>query len=103
VVADARIPHVRKAVAEGDLRPGYGLDSGVPGCLRELHGPIQAVVVRERQGRIAQFDGTHDQFFGVGCAVQKGEARVGVKFDIGDLHDPKINRRQESRKWSFQL
>ncbi len=66
-----------------DLGPGDRLD---PLALREageLHGPVEAVVVGEGQGRVAQLLRPQHQLLGVGGPVQEGEARVAVELDVG--------------------
>ena len=68
--------------ADGDFRAGDGLESLELGCLGELHGAVQPVVVRERQRRIVQLSGCQDQLLGMGGAVQERIARVAMKLDV---------------------
>jgi hypothetical protein len=68
---------------DAQLRSRDGLE---PLLLRrpgELHGTVEPVVVREGQGRIAQLLRPQDQLLRMGGTVQEGEARMGVKLDVG--------------------
>ena len=67
---------------DAHLGPGDGLDALLLGGPGELHGAVEAVVVRQGQGRIPQLLRPQHQLFRVGGAVQEGEARVGVELDV---------------------
>ena len=73
----------RKIELERHLGARDRLDAFRPGPVSELHGAVEAVVVGQGEGGIAQLLCPEDQLFGVGCAVQEGKPRVGVELDVG--------------------
>ena len=73
----------RNVQSHCDLGTGDGLESFGAGCLGEFHGPVQAVVIRERHGRIAQLEGPKNQLLRMRGSIQEGEAGVAVELDIG--------------------
>jgi len=73
----------RNIQSHRDLCTGDGLEPFGAGRLGEFHGPVQAVVIRERHGRIAQLEGPKDQLFRMRGSVQEGETGMAVEFDVG--------------------
>jgi len=68
---------------DAHLGPGNGLEPFLLGGTGELHGAVEAVVVRQGEGRISQLLRPENQLLRVGGAIQEGEARVGVELDVG--------------------
>ena len=73
----------RNVQSHRDLGTGDGLKSFGAGRLGKFHGPVQAVVIRERHGGIAQLEGPKDQLFRMRGSIQEGEAGVAVELDVG--------------------
>lgn len=100
----------RKVELERDLGARDGLETFSAGCLGELHGAVEAVVIGQGEGRITQLLCPKDQLFGMGCAVQEGKPRVGVELDVGrsghrltifgfsSAMEPNITRKNETHK-----
>jgi hypothetical protein len=72
----------RNIESHRDLGAGDGLKSFGAGRLGKFHGPVQAVVICERHGGIAQLESPQDQLFGMRGPIQEGEAGVAVEFDV---------------------
>ena len=73
----------RNVQSHRDFGTGDRLKSLGAGRLGKFHGPVQAVVIRERHGRIAQLEGPQDQFFRMRGSVQEGEAGMAVELNVG--------------------
>ncbi len=91
---------VRKALAEGDLGARDRLEAGLAGRTRELHRAVEAVVVREREGGVAELHGPQHQLFGMGGTVQEGKARMAVQLDVRNRHtvSPALARGVQNRR-----
>ena len=59
------------------------LETFSPGCLGELHGAVEAILIGQGEGWISQLFGAEDEFLDMGGAVQERKRRVGVEFDVG--------------------
>ena len=77
----------KSASMYGEFHARDGPEPGLPGRPGKLHAPVEAVVIGEGQGAVAQFCGAEHHLFGVGGSVQEGVPRVGVELDIGGGHD----------------
>ena len=66
-----------------DLYPRKRRDSVRTAHLKVCPKIPGRVVVGEREGGVAELLGPEEEFFGVGGAVQEGEAGVAVEFDVG--------------------
>ena len=58
-----------RAVVEGHLGAGYGLDIDAVGDPGELHCPTEVVVVCKGKSRISQLLGAHNELLQRGCAL----------------------------------
>src|ERR671914_3112572 len=76
------------AISEGDFSPSNGLEVQAPGCLGEVHGAAQVIMVGEGQGRIAQFSGPHQELLHRGSSLLKGIVAVTVQFGVA--HTPAL-------------
>ncbi len=59
------------AVSQRDLGAGDGAQPPGAGRLRELHRPVEAVVVRESEGLVPQLPRPQHQLLDVRCAIQE--------------------------------
>ena len=74
------------SVFERHLSAEDRFDARLQGGARKPHGAVQAVMIGERAGRIPQARRLPRQFFGVTGAIQKGEIRMTVQFDVIGRH-----------------
>ncbi len=65
-----------------DLRAGDRAQAPGPRAVRELHRPVQTIVVSERERLIAELQRPQHQLLDVGGAFEEGEVGVGVQFGV---------------------
>jgi hypothetical protein len=63
-------------VSQCQFGAGDGTDAGGVGGLSELHRAVEAVMIGDGEGAIAELEGTANQLVGHGCTIQKREGRV---------------------------
>jgi hypothetical protein len=75
-----------EASGEGHLRTGDRTDPGVLRRMGELERAVDAVVVGQRQRRVAELRGAHGELLRMRGAVEERERRMAVQFDISRSH-----------------
>ncbi len=74
------------AIGQGDLGADDRLNAPFLRRPPEAHRAVQAVVIGQGQGRVAQRGRPLDQRLRRRGAIQQGEEAVAVQFDVLDLH-----------------
>ena len=72
-------------VADGQLGAGDGADAALFERLGELQRAVQAVVVGQRERRVAQFGGALGQLIDARSAIKEREAAMQVELDVGGV------------------
>lgn len=71
------------AVGQGQFGAGDWRDAGGAGRTSKLHRAVEAIVIGDGQGAVAELGGAADKLLGQGGAVEEGEGRVEVKLNVG--------------------
>ena len=74
------------AIGERDLRARDVADAERLQRLRHLHRAVKAVVIGQRDGRVALLGGDPGQLHRMRSAIQEGVGRVAVELDVGHEH-----------------
>jgi hypothetical protein len=84
-VAIAHEQDEARSVVERDRAADDRSHAGAPRRLVEADDPVQAVAIRQREGRMADGRGARDEILGMAGALEEGEVREGVKLDVGHV------------------